>query len=258
MIVINQAGFGALEHPANQVGFSTLNAFNPHVPPASDASTAVTAHKEPLPAAETTLEPSAAATALGEAKAIMRARRTLQEAVQDAQDELAAHQKSMQALMASLTDATDDSFERRAAEARQQLRTLKEKLETARAELTAFNEVNPAPEELERRAKQAEHDLDQQKRADIRRRFGANLQRRIALLDELKALEDQAEAIYKEAGAWTYERAKGQAYAGIAANLVTIVPPSYWEYRQLGSGSGANYDLHANYVGHKRNAEAWL
>jgi hypothetical protein len=227
----------------------------PPIPQAGPTAASTSPEREP-PTVVVPAPSSSAALALGQAKGVMRERRALQEAVQDAQDELAEHQKSMQALMASLTDANDESFEGRAAEARQQLKELKGKLETAKAELADFNAVNVPAEELERRARDAERQLDQEQRTAVRQRFGANLIRRIALLDELRTLETEAVAIYKEADYWTYERAQGNPRAGLLEHLVAFIPADFWARDSYGQAGHRVFDQWRN--GPRRHAEEWL
>ncbi|HEX3682145.1 MAG TPA: hypothetical protein VHU83_06335 [Bryobacteraceae bacterium] len=244
------------EEPALQAAFEGAmpKLWPPYVPPVSDAPASL--NEEPQPALEATPQPSNAAMALTEAKDTMRARRTLQEAVEDARDEFAEYQKSLQPLVASFTDTSDTSFEERASAARQQLKGLKEKLEAAKAELAAFNHAKPTIEELERRAREAERQLDLDARAEIRHRFGANLIRRVALLDELRELETRAAEIYKEADYWTYDRAQGNVRAGILEHLVAFIPQDFWTRNSFAHTGHQVFDQYR--TGPRRHAEEWL
>jgi hypothetical protein len=200
--------------------------------------------------------PSAAATALSETKEVMRARRALLEVIEDAREELTTHQREMQSLYGGLSNAEDDGAEERVAEARRRLKILNARVDVATRNLSAFNETNPTAEELERRAREEEKIVDQEARAETRRRFGVNLARRIALLDELETLETDAQVIWKEAERWTCNAAQGNAWAGIARDLVGVMPQDFWCRSSYGPSGPINYYLYRNDI--RKRAIAWL
>jgi hypothetical protein len=187
----------------------------------------------------------------------MRARRALEEGIQDATENLAAHQAKFGVLANALANPENDNIEQTLAEARQQLRVLATELKAAKHALHEFAEQNPTAAELEAREKALVAAADVKRQQEAQAVFADNLRKRIVLFDELEMLEKESRDLYDQ---WP-RTANGQkpGTAGIG-NLLEFIPAEtkFWPFVGYSYGAPAGALCSGNYADKKRRAEAWL
>jgi chromosome segregation ATPase len=192
-------------------------------------------------------------TSIEEARAQLRQRRSLEENVSERRAEVTAGQREVQAAATALDAAEGDSG--RLATAMGKLTRAAQRLTVAREELGEFVARCPTAEEVDLREKAALEQAEQERISDFQRRFGSNLQKRVALLDQLWDLEQEARALYAETkAAWPQHQPSKPYAAGLTDDVVFLVTNGLFETANPYTGQISP----GEYFVRRGKTEAWL
>jgi hypothetical protein len=168
---------------------------------------------------------------------IDRTRRTMTEALSDAESDVARQQDEIARLAAHLGDAANDGIERQIADARAGLKKLHEAKKRAASALEAFARKHPTPEELRARQEELEAQQGQLEQGQVVERMKENVRQSFALFFKSEKLQHERVAIYAEAvDRWPATEPGRVRHAGLKQSITGWFPSLFGDHGELRCG----------------------
>ena len=186
----------------------------------------------------TALAPSETQTSIEQLRSVARRRRELAAASQDARENYEDHQTMVATLAARLTDEQDAAAERDLPPARERLKELSKVRAAAAQALATFDDEHLSDNEIARREAELVRQADDAERETARNAFRNNVRQRLVLLEQLKALEIEADELYVQARhRWPQSASGRPAAGGISSELVRFLQAGFWSWNDKLDGS---------------------
>lgn len=163
---------------------------------------------------------------------IGRQRRALVDRVEDLREDIEMVKERIARLGQQLADVESDSTLKEIAEQRERLKRWAAHLQNAEAALAKFDRDYPSDAELQRRERAALLAAELGKQKAVIDEFKETVRRRWQMLCEMKALDERAQQLFREAQAhWPHNNPKGvPGTAGLPFTLVTFWPKNAPDY----------------------------